>query len=114
MDYEDFILEQYDERLALLKKSPNPNISSEQIQQWKNEALEKFLLSLNDASDFSCTVSQIFDYADLIAIKHFMYEQDTEKLLKLAHMREWPHNKKWDDICPVCSAEKEIALIACI
>lgn len=114
MDYEDFILEQYDERLALLKKSPNPNISSEQIQKWKNEALEKFLLSLNDASDYSCTVSQIFDYADLIAIKYFMHEQDTEKLLKLAHMREWPHDKKWDDICPVCNAEKEIALTACV
>lgn len=114
MDNEDFILEQYDERLSLLKKSPNPNISNEQIKIWKNEALEKFLMSLNNASDYSCTVSKVFDYADLLAIKHFMHKQDTDKLLKLAHMRGWNHAKKWEKICPVCIAENEISMKATV
>lgn len=111
MDYQDFILEQYDERLALLKKSPNPNITQEQIKKWKDEALQKFLLSLNNASDYSCTVSQHFDFADLLAIKYFMAQQDSGKILKLAHMRGWPHQQKWNELCPVCEAEKEIALV---
>ena len=110
MDYQYFILEQYDERLALLKKSPNPTIPEEQIKKWKDEALEKFLLSLNNASDYSCTVSKHFDFADLISIKYFMHQQDVGKLLKLAHMRRWSHEKKWNELCPVCQAEKEIAL----
>jgi radical SAM superfamily enzyme YgiQ (UPF0313 family) len=111
-DNQDFILEQYDERLALLKQLPNPNIPEETIRKWKDEALQKFLLSLNNATDYSCTVSKKFDYADLLAIKHFMHEHNTDKLLKLAHMRGWPHDKKWENICPVCKAEKEIALTA--
>ncbi len=110
-DNQDFILQQYDERLALLEKFPNPNISDEIIKKWKDEALQTFLLSLNNATDYSCTVSKKFDYADLIAIKHFMHEQDTDKLLKLAHMRGWEHYQKWDNICPVCKAEKDIALV---
>ena len=110
MDYQDFILEQYDERLSLIKKSPNPEISPEQIQKWKDEALEKFLLSLNNASDYSCTVSQIFDFADLLAIKYFMREQDFSRLLKLSHMRGWKHKQKWITECPVCQAEKEVLI----
>lgn len=110
-DNQDFILQQYDERLALLAESPNPNISEDVIKKWKDEALQKFLLSLNNATDYSCTVSKKFDYADLLAIKHFMHEQDTDKLLKLSHMRGWNHDQKWDSICPVCKSEKEVALV---
>ena len=66
---------------------------------------------MNNATDYSCTVSKKFDYADLLAVKHFMHEQDTDKLLKLAHMRGWNHDKKWDNICPVCIAEKEVSLV---
>lgn len=110
MDNQDFILEQYDERLAILNKSPNPQISQDQIKKMKDETLQKFLLSLNNATDYSCTVSKHFDFADLIAIKHFMHMCDTDKLLKLAHMRGWEHQKKWDAICPVCKAENEIAI----
>lgn len=114
MDYQDFILEQYDERLAIIKKHANHNIPKEQIAKWKDDAIEKFLLSLNNATDFSCTVSKKFDFADLLAIKHFMHKHDTSKLLKLAHMRGWSHQAKWNDICPVCKAEEEIALKATI
>ncbi len=109
-DNQDFILSQYDEKLAILNENPNHNISDETIKKWKDEALEKFLLSLNNASDYSCTVSKCFDYADLIAIKYFMHQHDTGKLLKLAHMRKWPHDSKWNQLCPVCMANEQLAL----
>lgn len=110
MDNQDFILEQYDERLAIVKKSYNPHVSEEQTKKWKDEALEKFLLSLNNASDYSCTVSKHFDFADLIAIKYFMHQHNTEKILKLAHLRGWQHKQKWANLCPVCIAEKEVMI----
>ncbi len=111
MDNQDFILGQYDERLALLQKFPNPNIPKEQISKWKDEALEKFLFSLNNATDFSCTVSKKFDFGDLLAIKYLMHNCDTDKLLRMAHLRGWSHKEKWNGICPVCKAEEELALI---
>ena len=110
MDYQDFILQQYDERLRLLEKHPNPKIPENVIAQWKNEALEKFLLSLNNATDYSCTVSQHFDMGDLLAIKYLMHTCDVERILKLAHLRGWPHDKKWETQCPVCIAEKVISI----
>ena len=110
MDYQDFILQQYDERLAILAKSPNPEISEKQIKQWKDEALEKFLLSLNNATDYSCTVSKHFDFSDLLTIKYLMKEHDTTKLLKLAHIRGWPHDRKWNELCSVCIAKEELAI----
>jgi anaerobic magnesium-protoporphyrin IX monomethyl ester cyclase len=110
MDYQDFILQQYDERLKLLNDHPNPKISEELVKQWKDEALEKFLLSLNNATDYSCTVSQHFDFGDLLTIKYLMHKCDVEKLLKLAHLRNWEHDKKWNDQCSVCIAEKIISI----
>ena len=110
MDNQDFILEQFDERLALLKKYPNPTMPKEQLAQWKDEALQKFLLSLNNATDLSAIVSKNFDYADLLAIKYFMHHHDMAKLLKLAHMRGWPHQNKWNEYCPVCKAKEELSM----
>ena len=74
----------------------------------------RFLLSLNNATDYSCTVSKHFDFSDLLTIKYLMKTQDTGKLLKLAHMRNWPHDKKWDSLCPVCCAENELSIKATI
>lgn len=111
MDNQDFILGQYDTRLSILEKFPNPKIPNEQISKWKDEALEKFLLSLNDATDYSCTVSKHFDFGNLLAIKYLMHNCDTEKLLKMAHLRGWSHQDKWKESCPVCKAEEELALV---
>ena len=110
MDNQDFIFQQYDERLALLDKTPNPNIDENKIKQWKDEALEKFLLSLNNATDYTCTVSRHFDFGDLLAIRHFMHQHDVKKLLKLAHMRGWEHDKKWNNQCDVCQAEEVLGI----
>jgi len=111
MDYEKSILAQYDEKLEMLNNGTINNISEDVIAKWKNDATEKFLLSLNNATDYSCSVSQKFDFGDLITIKHFMHQQDAGKLLKLAHMRNWPHDKKWEKQCPVCLANQEISII---
>ena len=110
MDNEDFILSQYDERLELIRNGTVSNISNEKIKIWKEEALEKFLNSLNNAYDYSCTVSKHFDFGDLIAIKYFMKNHDIPKLLKLAHLRGWPHVQKWNSECPVCIANEEVTL----
>jgi hypothetical protein len=83
-------------------------IPSEIIPKWKDAALEKFLGSLNNATDYSCTVSKHFNHGDLIALKHFMSLNDSEKILKLAHLRNWEHDKKWNSLCPVCSAKIEL------
>ena len=107
MDNKDFILSQYEEKLNLIKY--NPNITQEQIREWQDQALQKFLLSLNNATDYSCTVSKHFDFADLLAIRYLVYTHDYEKLLKLSHIRNWPHQKKWEHMCPVCKAEMEIS-----
>jgi anaerobic magnesium-protoporphyrin IX monomethyl ester cyclase len=110
MDYEDFILAQFDERLNILRKNTNIKIPQEKLSQWKDEALKKFLISLNNATDLSATVSQKFDHADLLAIRYFMHTKDTGKLLKLAHTRGWPHDEKWNQSCPVCVANEELSL----
>ena len=94
-------------------KTINSLIDEDKING-KDEALEKFLLSLNNATDYSCTVSKHFDFSDLLTIKYLMKTQDTEKLLKLAHMRNWPHVEKWNSLCPVCCANEELSIKATI
>lgn len=110
MDNKDFILGQYDERIEMIRNGSATNIPKDTVDKWKDEALEKFLLSLNNATDYSCTVSKHFDFSDLIGIRHFMHEHDVSKLLKLAHLRGWAHDKKWANNCPVCKAKEELAL----
>jgi radical SAM superfamily enzyme YgiQ (UPF0313 family) len=110
MDNKDFILGQYDERIEMIRNGSITTIPTETVEQWKDEALEKFLVSLNNATDYTCTVSRHFDFGDLIAIRHFMHSHDVSKLLKLAHMRGWPHDRKWANNCPVCKAKEELAL----
>ena len=110
MDHKNFILSQFDEKLKILSDHPEIKIPEEQLKEWNDKALEKFLVSLNNASDLSATVSQNFDHADLIAIKYFMHTQDFKRLLKMAHSRNWSHDKKWNETCPVCSAISELSI----
>ena len=109
-----FSVEELQVRLTALLKRVHiiTETPEEKIKKIKDEALEKFLLSLNNATDYSCTVSKHFDFADLIAIRHFMHNVDFEKLLKLAHIRGWKHSKKWSHLCPVCLVESEFTIKA--
>ena len=108
LDYEQQILEQFDERLAEARKSPKGAIDEDLVAKWKDEALDKFLSSLDDADVLSATVSQVFTPHDLLGLKALMFAHDVPKLLKTAHDRKWPHSQKWADQCPVCNAKEEI------
>ena len=108
LDYEQQILEQFDERLAEVKKLPKGAIDEDLVAKWKDDALAKFLSSLDDADALSATVSQVFSAHDLLGLKALMFTHDIPRLLKTAHNRNWAHSKKWADQCPVCNAKEEI------
>jgi len=112
-EYKDFVLEQYDERLKLVKD--NSNVDKETVEKWKLEALDKFMQECGDATQYTATVSQYFTISDLFALKHFMYKHDTRRILQLAHQRydqtgleQWKHSEKWAKYCPVCKAHEEL------
>ena len=109
LDYEQQILEQFDERLAEIKNLPKEAIDESLVTKWKDEALDKFLSSLDDADVLSATVSQIFSPHDLLGLKALMFSHDIPKLLKTAHERNWPHSQKWAPQCPICNAKEEIS-----
>lgn len=111
LDYEDMILGQFDERLNVVKELPKGVVDEKLIKEWKMNALKKFLLSLDDADVLSAHVSQIFNHADLLGIQSLMYSKDMRRLLKLAHLRNWPHEDKWKKYCPVCEAKEELSEI---
>ena len=69
------------------------------------------MLSLDDADVLSAHVSQVFNHADLLGIQSLMYNKDMRRLLKLAHLRNWPHEDKWKKYCPVCVAKEELSEI---
>ena len=112
LDYEQQILEQFDERLAEAKNWPEGSIDKELLAQWKEQALDKFLSSLDDADVLSAHVSQIFNHHDLLGLKALMFSHDIPKILKVAHMRNWSHDKKWAEHCPVCTAKNEISQLS--
>ena len=74
----------------------------------EDKALDKFLSSLDDADVLSAHVSQVFNHHDLLGLKALMFSHDIPRILKVSHMRNWPHDKKWTEQCPVCSANNEI------
>jgi len=108
LDYEDSVLGQFDEKLNVVKDLPPDTIDEKTIKDWKMKALEKFLISLDDADVLSAHVSQVFNHADLLGIQSLMANKDMTRLLKLAHLRNWPHDDKWKKHCPVCSAKEEL------
>ena len=112
LDYEQQILEQFDERLAEVKNLPKGSIDEDLIAQWKERALDNFLSSLDDADVLSAHVSQVFNHHDLLGLKALMFAHDMPKILKVAHMRNWSHDKKWVEHCPVCTAKNEISQLS--
>ena len=112
-DYKDFILQQYDERLKLVKN--NSNVDKETISRWELNALDKFMQECGDATQYTATVSQYFTIAELYALKRFMYKHDTRRILQMAHQRyaqtgleQWKHSEKWAKYCDVCKAVEEL------
>jgi radical SAM superfamily enzyme YgiQ (UPF0313 family) len=109
LDYQDMILGQFDERLIQIKDLPDGYIDKKLIEEWKLEALKKFLVALDDADVLSAYVSQVFNHADLLGIQTLMYDKDMTRLLKLAHLRNWSHQDKWKKFCPVCEAKDSLS-----
>jgi radical SAM superfamily enzyme YgiQ (UPF0313 family) len=108
-----FILSQYDERIKegnLVKK--------ELLKEWELEALDIFMKDCGDATNYTATVSQNFSIAELVALKNFMFKQDTRRILQMAHQRyeqtglpQWKHSEKWANYCNVCESKKAIQMI---
>lgn len=113
-EFKNYLLEQYDEKLKIVKNTDNVNPNT--ITQWKLNALDKFMAECGDATLYTATVSQYFTIPELIALKRFMYKHDTRRILQMAHQRydqtglsQWNHDKKWAKDCPVCIAREELA-----
>ncbi|QDI88786.1 B12-binding domain-containing radical SAM protein [Candidatus Nitrosopumilus sp. SW] len=111
----DFVLQQYDERLKFAQN--NPSIEKSTIDEWKFNALDKFMKECGDATLYTATISKYFTIPELIALKRFMYKHDTRRMLQMAHQRyeqtgleQWNHDEQWNKICPVCIAKDEVSL----
>jgi radical SAM superfamily enzyme YgiQ (UPF0313 family) len=112
-DNRDYIFEQYDERLKLVKN--NPNFDKKIIAKWELEALDRFMTECGNATQYTATVSQYFTIPELFALKRFMYKHDTRRMLQMAHQRyeqtgleQWKHSEKWTKYCEVCKAKEEV------
>lgn len=110
----DFVLEQYDERLRLTKD--DVSVDKNLRNKWQLEALDKFMKECGDATLYTATVSKYFSIAELIALKRFMYKQDTDRMIKMAHQRfeetglsQWKVDKKWKIYDPKHNAKVEIS-----
>ena len=113
-EYKDMILEEYDERLKIIK---NERIELEQseIKKWRLNALDKFMSECGNATDYTVTVSHYFSVPELFSIRRLMYKHDTRRILKMAHQKYeetgkefWKHSGKWNRYCDVCKAREDV------
>jgi len=112
--YKDYILEQYDHRLQIIKQE-NKNVDKKVLDRWKLAALDKFMSECGDALNYTATVSQYFTIPELVALKQFMYKKDMKRILQMAHKRydetgleQWMHSEKWSKYCENCKAQAEL------
>ena len=110
----DRILEQYDPKLAMIRNGLY-QINDEIVKDLKLKALDKFMTECGDAFEYTATISEYFTVPELFAIKHFMYTQDTRRLLQWAHQRYdetkkdyWMHSEKWNHYCAICSGKLQL------
>lgn len=115
-DYRDYLLQQYDTRIKLVLEG-KAQVDEKTLQEWKLEALDRFMIECGDATKYTATVSQYFTIAELFALKEFMYKHDTRRMLQMAHQRyeqsrlsQWKHSQKWNKYCEVCKAQNELSL----
>ena len=113
-DNKDYVLQQYDERLRIVNEG-NHRVDETTLKKCKLDALHSFMKDCGDDFKYTATVSQYFTVPELFAIKKFMYEHDTRRLLQWAHQRyeqtkleQWKHSQKWNKYCHVCKAEEDL------
>ena len=109
----DKILQQYDERIKILKQDEVKN--KEILDKIRLEALDKFMSECGNATDYTATISEYFTIPELFALKQFMYRYDVRRILQMAHQRyeqtgleQWNHDEKWSKLCQICEARKII------
>lgn len=112
-EYKDQILQQYDERIKILKENKK---DEELLKKLKLQALDRFMSECGNATDYTVTVSQYFTIAELFALKHFMYKHDIQRMLQMAHQRyeqtsleQWKHSERWSKYCQICQSREELA-----
>jgi radical SAM superfamily enzyme YgiQ (UPF0313 family) len=113
--YKDKVLQQYDERINILKRNEEEN--KEILHKVRLEAMDKFMSECGNATDYTATISEYFTIAELFALKQFMYKYDTRRMLQMAHQRydqtgleEWNHDEKWSKYCQICNSRKICSL----
>jgi len=114
-EYKDKVLQQYDERINILKRNEEEN--KEILHKVRLEAMDKFMKECGNATDYTATISEYFTIAELFALKQFMYKYDTRRMLQMAHQRydqtgleEWNHDEKWSKYCQICNSRKICSL----
>lgn len=110
----DFVLGQYDHRLELVRTG-KAQVEKNLLDQWRLEAVDKFMTECGDATQYTATVSQYFTIAELISLKRLMYDQDIPRILQMAHQRydltgkpQWTHSDKWAKYCNICKSRDEL------
>ena len=112
-EYKDKILQQYDERIKILKQDEVKN--KEILDKLRLEAMDKFMSECGNATDYTATVSEYFTIPELFALKQFMYRYDVKRILQMAHQRyeqtgleQWNHDEKWSKLCQICESRQII------
>ena len=110
-EYKDKVLQQYDERIKILKQNEEEN--KQILHKIRLEAMDKFMKECGNATDYTATISEYFTISELFALKQFMYKYDVGRMLQMAHQRydqtgleQWNHDERWSKYCQICEARK--------
>ena len=113
-DNQDYLLQQYDSKLKMISEGKY-NVSDDIVKKWKLEALDTFMIECGDATKYTATVSQYFTIPELFALKEFMHQHDTRRILQMAHQKydetglpQWKHSEKWIHYCEVCKSRQQL------
>ena len=73
------------------------------------------MIECGDATKYTATVSQYFTIPELFALKEFMHQHDTRRMLQMAHQKydetglpQWKHSEKWIHYCEVCQSKQQL------
>jgi anaerobic magnesium-protoporphyrin IX monomethyl ester cyclase len=114
-NYKDKVLQQYDDRIRILKESGEDH--KDLLHEIRLKAMDKFMKECGNATDYTATISEYFTIPELFALKQFMYKYDTRRMLQMAHQRyeqtgleQWKHDEEWSKYCQICQAQKMCAI----
>ena len=65
-------------------------------------------MEMDDATEMTAHVSQIFNTVELLGLQQLMYHKDLKRILRFAHDTGRKHSPKWNIYCPTCTKVGEI------